>query len=62
MSKVYIEDMKMPKGCCDCPFYEIGTRKNDFYSRCVLNNAYFVIDYNSKNRGEYCPLVEVEND
>lgn len=57
---VAIKDMKMPKGCCECPFYERGSERDDFYSRCVLNNAYFVIDYNSKNRGEYCPLVEVK--
>lgn len=57
---IAIKDTKMPKGCWECPFYERGTRKDDFYSRCVLNNAYFVIDYNSENRGKYCPLVEVK--
>lgn len=53
---IAIKDMKMPKSCWECPFYELGAE----IDRCILNNAYFVIDYNSKNRGKYCPLVEVK--
>lgn len=54
---VYVKDLKMPKNCGSCPFFEVVSCEEDSKDyRCARTGLYIF----PKEKSIYCPLVEIK--